>query len=130
MKKEIEVKGTKVQIKQFKGEDYISLTDIAKSQGVNIRPADLIKNWIRTRTTIEFIGTWEKLNNPEFKVVEFDHFKTQAGLPTFGLSRDFGKKKQMLSGLLLFKENMVAHTHIKTLLLNFVLQLTQFSNYF
>jgi hypothetical protein len=93
MKKEIEVKGTKVQIKQFKGENYISLTDIAKSQGVNIRPADMIKNWIRTRTTIEFIGTWEKLNNPEFKVVEFDHFKTQAGLPTFGLSTGLWKEK-------------------------------------
>ena len=51
MKKEIEVKGARVQIKRFKGEDYISLTDIAKSQGVSIRPADLIKNWIRTRTT-------------------------------------------------------------------------------
>ncbi len=103
MKKEIEVKGTKVQIKQFKGEDYISLTDIAKSQGVNIRPADLIKNWIRTRTTIEFIGTWEKLNNPEFKVVEFDHFKTQAGLPTFGLSPGLWKEKTNAIGFIVIQ---------------------------
>jgi hypothetical protein len=103
MKKEIEVKGTKVQIKRFKGEDYISLTDIAKSQGVNIRPADLIKNWIRTRTTIEFIGTWEKLNNPEFKVVEFDHFKTQAGLPTFGLSPGLWKEKTNAIGFIVIQ---------------------------
>lgn len=45
-----------------------------------------ILNWIRTRFTLEFIGTWEKINNPNFKVVEFDHFKMQAGLPSFVLS--------------------------------------------
>ena len=89
MKNEIEVKGLTVQLKKQKGDDFISLTDIAKSQGENIRPADVIKNWIRTRTTIEFIGTWEQINNPNFKVVEFDHFKMNAGLPTFGLSDKF-----------------------------------------
>ena len=50
------------------------------------RAADIIKNWLRTRYTLEFLGTWESINNPEFKVVEFDHFKTQAGLPSFVLS--------------------------------------------
>ena len=50
------------------------------------RAADIIKNWIRTRTTLEFLGTWEPLYNPNFKVVEFDHFKMQAGLPSFVLS--------------------------------------------
>jgi hypothetical protein len=99
MKKEIEVNGLRVQIKHQDGNDYISLTDIAKSQGENIRPADLIKNWIRTRTTLEFIGTWEKLYNPEFKVVEFDHFKTQAGLPTFGLSSGQWKEKTNALGI-------------------------------
>lgn len=50
------------------------------------RAADIIKNLIRTRYTLEFLGTWEQINNPNFKVVEFDHFKTQAGLPSFVLS--------------------------------------------
>ena len=50
------------------------------------RAADVIKNWIRTRYTIEFLGTWEMIHNPNFKVVEFDHFKMQAGLPNFTLS--------------------------------------------
>ena len=46
----------------------------------------IIKNWIRNRSTIEFLGTWETLYNPNFKVVEFDHFKKEAGLPTFTMS--------------------------------------------
>lgn len=50
------------------------------------RAADVIKNWIRTRSTLEFLGTWEKIYNPNFKVVEFDHFKTEAGLPSVVLS--------------------------------------------
>ena len=50
------------------------------------RAADIIKNWIRTRYTIEFLGTWEMIHNPNFKVVEFDHFRMQAGLPSFVMS--------------------------------------------
>ena len=67
-------------------QDYISLTDMSNAKEGESRAADIIKNWIRTRFTLEFIGTWEKINNPNFKVVEFDHFKTQAGLPSFVLS--------------------------------------------
>jgi len=102
MKKEIEVNGLKVQLKNRNGNEYLSLTDIAKSQGENSRPADVIKNWIRTRITIEFIGTWEQLNNPNFKVVEFDHFKMNAGLPTFGLSPGLWKEKTNAIGFLVF----------------------------
>lgn len=65
--------------------DFISITDIAKSQDVESRAADIIKNWIRNRSTIEFLGTWEQLYNPDFKVVEFDHFRMRAGLPSFVL---------------------------------------------
>ena len=67
-------------------EDYISLTDIANSKDGEQRAADVIKNWIRNRGTLEFIGTWEQMYNPDFKVVEFDHFKMEAGLPSFVLS--------------------------------------------
>jgi len=103
MKKEIVVNGLTVQLKNQKGNDYLSLTDIAKSQGENSRPADVIKNWIRTRTTIEFIGTWEQLYNPNFKVVEFDHFKMNAGLPTFGLSPGLWNEKTNAIGFLVFQ---------------------------
>lgn len=82
----IEVQLTKVSITSFNGEDYICITDIAQAKSDASRAADVIKNWIRTRTTLEFLGTWEKIYNPNFKVVEFDHFKSQAGLPSFVLS--------------------------------------------
>lgn len=71
---------------KYNEEDYISLTDIANAKDSEQRAADIIKNWIRNRGTLEFIGTWEVLYNPDFKVVEFDHFKMQAGLPSFVLS--------------------------------------------
>jgi hypothetical protein len=82
----INVENTSVTILKENNEDYISLTDMANAKNGESRAADIIKNWIRTRFTIEFIGTWEVINNPSFKVVEFDHFKTQAGLPSFVLS--------------------------------------------
>lgn len=67
-------------------DDYICITDIAKTKESDSRAADIIKNWIRSRATLEFLGTWEQMYNPNFKVVEFDHFKMQAGLPSFVLS--------------------------------------------
>jgi len=82
----IEVHGVVVNIAQQQGDDYICLTDIANAKEGDGRAADIIKNWLRNRGTLEFIGTWEQINNPDFKVVEFDHFKMQAGLPTFVLS--------------------------------------------
>ncbi len=82
----IEVKGIKITVLHSKENDFISLTDIAKTKENDSRAADVIKNWIRNRSTIEFIGTWEQLYNPDFKVVEFDHFKMNAGLPSFVLS--------------------------------------------
>ncbi|MEA2103810.1 MAG: KilA-N domain-containing protein, partial [Candidatus Cloacimonadota bacterium] len=78
--KKIEVKGISVTVLKANDDDYISLTDIAKSKDGDSRAADIIKNWIRNRGTIEFIGTWEQLHNPDFKVVEFDHFRMNAGL--------------------------------------------------
>ncbi|GHU07312.1 hypothetical protein FACS189431_1660 [Alphaproteobacteria bacterium] len=81
-------------------EDYfISITDMAKSKGDDKRAADIIKNWIRTRTTLEFLGTWEQMYNPNFKVVEFDHFKKEAGLPTFTISVSEWIKKTNAIGI-------------------------------
>lgn len=82
----IAVLDTEISISTISGEDFICITDMAKAKSDESRAADIIKNWIRTRTTLEFLGTWEKIYNPNFKVVEFDHFKTQAGLPSFVLS--------------------------------------------
>ncbi len=82
----IQVQNLPISISQINNEDYISLTDMAKGKEGDGRAADIIKNWIRTRSTLEFLGVWEQMNNPDFKVVEFDHFKSQAGLPSFVLS--------------------------------------------
>ena len=75
-----------VSVVTLNDDDYICITDMAKAKQGDARAADVIKNWIRTRSTLEFIGTWEMMYNVNFKVVEFDHFKSQAGLPSFVLS--------------------------------------------
>jgi len=82
----INVNNAEITIISVAERDYISLTDMANAKESESRAADIIKNWLRSRYTLEFIGTWELINNPDFKVVEFDHFKTQAGLPSFVLS--------------------------------------------
>lgn len=82
----IMVQDTPVTVMSFDQRDYISLTDMAKARTDAGRAADVIKNWLRARSTLEFLGTWEVLYNPDFKVVEFDHFKSEAGLHTFTLS--------------------------------------------
>ena len=97
--KKIEVQGTAVSITDTDGEDYICITDMANAKGDDVRAADVIKNWIRTRTTLEFLGTWEKIYNPDFKVVEFDHFKSEAGLPSFVLSPSLWVEKTNAIGI-------------------------------
>ena len=80
------VQDTLITVLNFEEHDYISLTDMASAKEGDSRAADVIKNWIRSRYTIEFLGTWEVIHNPNFKVVEFDHFRKSAGLPSFVLS--------------------------------------------
>ncbi|NOX86526.1 MAG: KilA-N domain-containing protein [Chlorobi bacterium] len=83
--KTIEVKGTIVTITGENQNDYISLTDIARYKNPDA-PADIVKNWLRSKNTIELLGFWEKLYNPDFKLVEFDQFKNEAGYNHFVLS--------------------------------------------
>lgn len=82
----ITVQQTEIAVLRIQGNDYISLTDMANAKESESRAADIIKNWLRNRYTIEFLGTWEQIHNPHFKVVEFDHFALQAGLPQFVMS--------------------------------------------
>ena len=82
----IQAKGFAIQIytEDFKN-DYISLTDIARYKNVH-EPKDVVKNWLRVRDTIEFLGLWETIYNPNFKGVEFDSFRKEAGTNAFTLS--------------------------------------------
>ena len=86
MKKHIiKVKGSEIAVISRLEEDYISITDIARYKNP-AEPKDIVKNWMRSKTTIEFLGLWEKLHNPDFKGVEFDSFMYQAGSNAFVLS--------------------------------------------
>jgi hypothetical protein len=83
--KKIEVKGTEIVVYSKNDDDYISLTDIAKYRNPN-EPFSVINNWMRSRSTIEFIGFWEQIKNPDFKPIEFDRFRNEAGSNYFTLS--------------------------------------------
>jgi hypothetical protein len=81
----ISVQGNEISIISRKQEDYISLTDMAKYRNKE-DPFAIINNWMRGRSTIEFLGLWEKLSNPDFKPLEFERFKSEAGSNYFVLS--------------------------------------------
>jgi hypothetical protein len=84
-KKIIDVHGKAVTIITRENKDYISLTDIAKYRNQE-EPFSIINNWMRSRATIEFLGLWEKLSNPDFKPLEYERFKNEAGSNYFVLS--------------------------------------------
>ena len=85
-KDKISAAGVEIMVVSKGGkDDYISLTDIARKRNPEF-PADVIKNWLRNRSTIEFLGLWERMNNPEFKLVEFDQFRIESGSNAFVLS--------------------------------------------
>ena len=81
----IEVKDTLIRTMQQNGMDYVCLTDIARQKNAE-EPKDVVKNWLRLKNTIEYMGLWEKLNNPQFKGVGFDPLWEEAGTNAFTLS--------------------------------------------
>jgi hypothetical protein len=83
-KKTIDVKGNEIALFKHNQIDYISLTDIAKYKTDDT--SAVIGNWMRNRNTIEFLGLWETLYNPNFKPLEFEGFRNQAGLNAFTMS--------------------------------------------
>src|SRR3989344_2040646 len=85
IKKTIVVKGIAVSTRQFGKSDFISLTDIAKYKD-DERTNYIVQNWMRNRSTIEFLGLWERINNRYFKGIEFDAFKNEAGSNSFSLT--------------------------------------------
>ena len=80
--KKIEVEEKIISITNYNENDYICLTDMVKGE----EGSDHIRNWMRNRNTVEFLGIWEQLYNPNFKGVEFDTFKKEAGLNSFNLT--------------------------------------------
>ncbi len=88
----IDVKGTSVTVIAGGLDDYLSLTDIARYKNSD-HTDDLIRNWLRNRNTLEFLGIWEQLNNPGFNPVEFDGIRMQAGLNSYKATRSFCAKR-------------------------------------
>ena len=99
MKKEIIVKNININLLSKKKEDFISLTDIARYKNPE-SPADVVKNWLRSKNTIEFLGFWEKINNSNFKLVEFDQFWKSAGANAFVLSPEKWISKTSAIGII------------------------------
>ena len=95
----IAVKGNSVGVISQNQSDYISLTDIARYRDAQ-RTDYLIQNWMRNRNTIEFLGIWESLNNADFKPIEFDGFRKQAGLNSFVLTAKQWIEKTGATGLI------------------------------
>ena len=85
LKAKINAKGMQISVvSDGSYDDYISLTDIAKYKSED--PAATIQNWLRSRDVIEFLGLWETLHNPDFKPLEFEGFRKQAGANAFTMS--------------------------------------------
>lgn len=99
----IKVENTEITVLSIEEKDYISLTDMANAKESESRAADIIKNWLRTRYAIEFLSVWEQINNPNFKVVESDHFKMQAGMPSFVISASEWIEKTDAIGIIVRK---------------------------
>ena len=97
--KKINVKGTEIIVSKNHEQDFISLTDIARHKDPN-RTDYIIQNWLRNRNTIEFLGIWEKLNNPDFNPIEFEGFRNKAGLNSFVLTSKQWTEKTRAIGLL------------------------------
>lgn len=79
----ITVQNIPITISRVDIDDYICITDMAAAKSDNSRAADVVRNWLRNRATLEYLSTWEEIYNPNFKVFESEHFKKQAGLLTF-----------------------------------------------
>lgn len=79
----IEVQNIQINVTNFNEKDYICISDIAKAKSDKSRAADVIRNWLRNRSTLDFLTAWEQLYNPNFKMFESEHFRKQVGLLTF-----------------------------------------------
>ena len=81
----LDVRGTIVRVISHNGSDYVCITDIAALKNP-LEPKDVVKNWMRSRSTLAFLGLWEKLHNPDFKGVDFDPLLAKAGDNAFTMS--------------------------------------------
>ncbi len=96
MTQQLNIHGNQISILEINGEKYISMTDLARNFG---EPNVMIASWMKRKDTIEFLGIWEKLNNPNFKPHEFEGFKNEAGTNRFNLSPQQWIEKTNATGI-------------------------------
>jgi hypothetical protein len=94
-KSEIDVRGTRISVRSIRGEDYISLTDMLKAKEGDF----FISDWLRNRNTVEFLGIWESVHNPDFNYGEFATIKSLAGLNSYKISAKDWVEKTSAIGL-------------------------------
>ncbi len=117
-KEKIIVQNTEVTIfSKLDNRNYICITDIARYKNP-VEPKDVVKNWLRNRGTIEFLGLWEKLNNPNFKGVEFDPLWIEAGSNAFTMSPTRWVELTDAIGIFTKKVRVEERMHTKILHLN------------
>lgn len=117
-KEKIEVKGVEIEVyTEDYMNDYISLTDIAKYKNAE-EPNVVVANWMRNFNTIEYLGIWERLNNPKFNPLEFEGYLKKAGSNAFTLSPQKWQKTTNAIGIVVRLEEMVERSRTKTLLLS------------
>ena len=123
--KQIIVQGTKISLLlRPDNNDYISLTDMAKKFGDDV----LIYQWMRNRNTVEFLGIWERMHNTDFKGIEFETFKKQAGMNSFSLTpRKWVKATKAIGVLFMFKITVICR---KRRLLRYSKSASVWCNYF
>jgi len=130
-KNKIEVQGLEVAFNEKEMGDYINLTDIARWKNPDA-PSDVVKNWMRTGDTIDFIGLWEILNNPDFNSVEFDLIKSRSGRNAFTLSPSQWVSRTNAKGIIAgrgkYSEGTFAHSDIAMEFLSWIS--TEFKLYF
>lgn len=112
----INVQNIEIGYQVVDDQDYICLTDMAKQKDGRIEI--IIQNWMRNRMTIEFLGLWEKINNSNFNHIEFDVFRSKAGLNSFYLTPTQWMEKTNAIGIITKKVVMVELMHIEILHLN------------
>jgi len=126
---EIIVKENKVGILRVGNVNYVSLTDLAKYQNSS-DPSFTVKNWLRRITTIDYIGLWEEIHNPDFNLVEFDQIKTEYGRNSFAMSPSQWIKRTNAIGIISKGEGIALELLlIQILPLNLLVGYLQSSNY-
>jgi len=113
-KSEIIVKNVSIRTMKVNGTDYLCITDIAKQKN-EVEPKDVVKNWMRQKNTLEYLGLWERLHNPAFKGVEFDPLLAEAGSNSFTMSPSRWVELTAAKGERLVKLNQIAIQQMRVL---------------